>query len=122
MEQALGADGHGFLEHHDALAGLVAEELQGRESAGRRHVQMLPLPRWYDEAFRCRHVGVLPCGGMSMNVGPGNITVHESESAATARPSFGLIRALHWAARAVTRVINPMIGEGRFMDYLLPIA
>src|SRR5207245_10766816 len=29
MEQALGADGDGFLEQHDALIGLVADEIQG---------------------------------------------------------------------------------------------
>src|SRR5437667_12472681 len=65
MEEALGADGHGFLEQHDALIGLVAEELQGGEAAGRRHVEMLPAARGYDKAFCCAHVGVLPCGGMS---------------------------------------------------------
>src|SRR5438552_6347331 len=59
MEEALGADGHDFLEQHDALIGLVAEELQGGEAAGRRHVEMLPATRGYDKAFCCGHVGLL---------------------------------------------------------------
>src|SRR5438034_2660295 len=42
MEEALGAGRHGFLEQHDALVGLVAEELQGGEAAGRSHGAMLP--------------------------------------------------------------------------------
>src|SRR5256885_15169380 len=50
MEEALGADGHGFLEQHDALIGLVAEELQGGEAARRRHVEMLPAARGHDKA------------------------------------------------------------------------
>src|SRR2546430_2974925 len=70
MEAALGADGHGFLEQHDALIGLVPEELQGGEAAGRRHVEMLLATRGYDKAFCCGHVGVLPCGGLRVNVGP----------------------------------------------------
>src|SRR5438045_1669822 len=60
MEEALGAGGHGFLEQHDALIGLVAEELQGGEAAGRDHVEMLPATRGYDKALCCGHVGVLP--------------------------------------------------------------
>src|SRR5262249_32824931 len=58
MEQALGADGHGFLEQHDAGIGLVAQELQGGEAAGRSHVEMFSGPRWHDETLRCRHVGL----------------------------------------------------------------
>src|SRR5205807_5915407 len=58
MEQALGADGHGFLEQHDALVGLVAEELQGGEAAGLSHVEMRPTVRGYDNAFRCVHDGL----------------------------------------------------------------
>src|SRR2546429_3811128 len=77
MEEALGADGHGFLEQHDALIGLVAEELQGGEAAGRRHVEMLPAARGHDQAFCCGHVGVLPCGGMRIYVGTMNINAHE---------------------------------------------
>src|SRR5713226_2461578 len=50
MEEALGADGHGFLEQHDALIGLVAEELQGGEAARRRHIEMLPAARGHDKA------------------------------------------------------------------------
>src|SRR5712664_1963009 len=53
MEEALGAGRHGFLEQHDALIGLVADELQGGEAARRRHVEMLPTARGYDKAF-CR--------------------------------------------------------------------
>src|SRR5207244_1385307 len=48
-----------FLEQHDALVGFVTEELQGGEAAGRRHVEMLPTARGYDEALCCVHVGVL---------------------------------------------------------------
>src|SRR6266849_9608458 len=77
MEEALGADGHGFLEQHDALIGLVADELQGGEAAGRRHVEMLPAARGHDKAFCCGHVGVLSCGGMRINVGTMNINIHE---------------------------------------------
>src|SRR6266436_3470122 len=77
MEEALGANGYGFLEQHDALIGLVADELQGGEAAGRRHVEMLPAARGHDKAFCCGHVGVLPCGGMRINVGTININVHE---------------------------------------------
>src|SRR5712691_9557491 len=80
MEEALGADGHGFLEQHDALIGLVADELQGGEAAGRRHVEMLPTARGYDKAFCCAHLGVLPCGGMRINTSTMNINVHESRS------------------------------------------
>ena len=62
MEQALGADGHGFLEQHDALIGLVADELQGGKAAGCHHVEMLPTPRGYDKAFCRVHIDVPPCG------------------------------------------------------------
>src|SRR5438094_16375 len=55
MEEALGADGHGFLEQHDALIGLVADELQGGEAPGRPHVEMLSAARGYDKAFGCVH-------------------------------------------------------------------
>jgi hypothetical protein len=51
MAGVLGADGRGFLEQHDALIGLMAEELQGREASGRRHVEMLPAARGYDKPF-----------------------------------------------------------------------
>src|SRR5216683_882846 len=64
MEEALCTGGQGFLEHHDALVGLAAEELQGKRAAGRRRVEMLSPARGYDKAFCCGHVGVLPCGGM----------------------------------------------------------
>src|SRR5436190_8369841 len=58
MEEALGSDGHGFLEQHDALVGLVAEELQGGEAAGRFHVEMFPTARGYHKALWCVHGGV----------------------------------------------------------------
>src|SRR2546429_4122252 len=45
MEQALGADGRGFLVQHDALIGLVADELLGGEAARRRHASTLPTGR-----------------------------------------------------------------------------
>src|SRR5216684_3332825 len=104
MEEALGADGHGFLEQHDALIGLVAEELQGGEAARRRHVEMLPAARGYDKAFCCAHVGVLPCVGMRINAGTMNINAHESRSSrrgppapmrrARPRPSLDTLRHL----------------------------
>jgi hypothetical protein len=59
MEEALGAGGQGFLEQHDALTGLTAEELQGKRTAERRRVEMLPAARGYDKAFRCGDVGLL---------------------------------------------------------------
>src|SRR5207244_1735066 len=62
MEEALGADGQGLLEEHDAFVGLVADELQSGEAAGRRHVEMLPAARGYDKAFGCGHDGVLSAG------------------------------------------------------------
>jgi hypothetical protein len=43
MEEAFGADGQGFLEQHDALVGLVAEELQGGE-AGFVAVMLVSFP------------------------------------------------------------------------------
>ena len=49
----------GVLEQHDALIGLVAEELQGGEAAGCRHVEMLRAAGGYDEAFRCVRARVL---------------------------------------------------------------
>src|SRR5207249_5288406 len=48
---------------------------QGGEAAGRRHVEMLPAARGHDKAFCCGHVGVLPCGGMRINVGTVNINL-----------------------------------------------
>src|SRR5437667_11673566 len=62
MEQALGADGDGFLEQHDALIGLVADELQGGEAARRPHVEMLPTARGYHKASCRVHIEVPPCG------------------------------------------------------------
>src|SRR4030095_7428128 len=62
VEEALGAGGHGFLEQHDALVGLAAEELQGGEAARRVHVEMRAAARGYHEAFRSVHAGVLSCG------------------------------------------------------------
>src|SRR5271167_1108498 len=59
MEEALGAGGQGFLEQHDALTGLTAEELQGKRTTGGRRVEMLPAARGYDKAFCRGHVGVL---------------------------------------------------------------
>src|SRR5207249_4828603 len=60
MEEARGTGRQGFLEHHDALIGLPAEELQGKEAAGRRRVEPLPAARGYDKAFCYGHVAVLP--------------------------------------------------------------
>src|SRR5882724_619169 len=80
MEEALGADGHGFLEQHDALIGLVAEELQGSETAWRRHVEMLSAARGYDKALCCGHVGLLPGGGMRINADAANINVTKGVS------------------------------------------
>src|SRR6266511_2791072 len=92
MEEALRADGHGFLEQHDALIGLVAEEFQGGEAAGRRHVEMLPATRGYNKALCCGHVGVLPCDGVRMNVGTMKINVQESRSSRLDPPARGVLR------------------------------
>src|SRR2546428_12076804 len=62
MEHALGADGHGFLEQHDALIGLVSHELQGGEAAWRPHVEWVTTARGYDKAFSRVHIDVPPCG------------------------------------------------------------
>jgi hypothetical protein len=74
----------------------VAEELQGGEAAGRRHVEMLPAARGYDKAFCCAHVGVLPCSGMRINASTMNINVHESRSSRLELPAHrfdALVRA-----------------------------
>src|SRR6266566_1782150 len=63
MEETLGTGGDGLLEQHDALIGLVAEELQGGEAAGCRHIEILPAAGGHDKASCCVHAGVLPCGG-----------------------------------------------------------
>jgi hypothetical protein len=68
MEEALGAHGQGFLEQHDAFIGLVADELQGGEAAGRHHVEMLPAARGYDKAFPAGHVGVLSAESSALSV------------------------------------------------------
>src|SRR2546429_7600644 len=98
MEEALGADGYGFLEQHDALIGLVAEELQGGEAAGRRHVEMLPAARRYDKAFCRAHVRALPRPG---SICPRTDSTRSSApacAAATTSPrwsaSFGQCRAI----------------------------
>src|SRR5712692_11452561 len=106
MEEALGADGHGFLEQHDALIGLVAEKLQGGEAARRRHVEMLPAARGYDKAFCYAHVGLLPCGGMRMNAGTMNINVHESRSSRLALPAhrFDALGDLH--GRGIRTIVD----------------
>lgn len=70
MEETLGAGWDGSLDQHDALVGLVAEELQGGEAAGRRYVQMLSAAGGYDEAlvafmlmfFRVTELSSIPAG------------------------------------------------------------
>src|SRR5262245_2939358 len=62
MKETLGADGHGFLEQHDALIGLVAEELQRGEAAGRSHLEMLSGASGNDKALGGVHPDVLSCG------------------------------------------------------------
>jgi hypothetical protein len=44
MEEALGAGGQGFLEQHDALFGLTAEELQAKERPGVGESKCFPPP------------------------------------------------------------------------------
>src|SRR3979490_2756978 len=87
MEEALGADGHGFLEQHDALIGLVAEEVQGGGAARRRHVEMLPAARGYDKAFCCVHAGVPLRGPRSRDIRCQTRTLAAPGAAATV-PSF----------------------------------
>jgi hypothetical protein len=48
---ALGAGGHGFLEHHDAPAGLVTRQFQRKQPTGRVRVVLLPAAGGYDEPF-----------------------------------------------------------------------
>src|SRR5438309_2657871 len=95
MEQALGADGHGFLEQHDALIGLVADELQGGEAARRRHVEMFPTARGYDKAFCRVHIDVPPCG------------VCDSH----ARPTTSIWPAAHAPDRSATRCERAFCGR-----------
>src|SRR5262249_21265822 len=49
----------GLLEHHDALVGLVTEQLQRGKATGRPHVQMRSAARGHDNAFFCVHDDVL---------------------------------------------------------------
>src|SRR5207249_3962259 len=97
MEQALGADGHSFLEQHDALVGLVADELQGGEAARRPHVEMLPTARGYDKACFRVHIDVLPCGYGAPPVASG----HTSRS--HARPTTSIWPAARAPDRSATR-------------------
>src|SRR5271165_2399482 len=55
MMEARGTGRQRLLEHHNALAGLAPEELQGKGTAGRRAVETLAAARGYDEAFCCGH-------------------------------------------------------------------
>src|SRR5262245_26162727 len=59
MEHALGTDRHGFFEQHDALIGLVADELQGGEAPRRPHVEVLPAVSRYHKAFGRVHSDAL---------------------------------------------------------------
>jgi hypothetical protein len=54
----------------------MAEELQGSETAWRRHVEMLSAARGYDKALCCGHVDFPPGGGMRIDAGATNINVH----------------------------------------------
>src|SRR6266446_3112379 len=115
MEEALRADGHGFLEEHDALIGLAAEELQGGEAAGRRHVEMLPAARGYDKAFCCAHVGVPPCGGMRIKRRPhkNQCTQVPPVAARSARHGFdALVRARRELLQRRVRGWSASFGSG----------
>jgi hypothetical protein len=57
MEEALGAGGQGFLEHHDALTGLATEERQRKGVAGCRRVETLSAARGYFDAIARRLFG-----------------------------------------------------------------
>src|SRR5262245_25247862 len=63
MEETLGAGGHGLLEQHDALIGLVTEKLQRGEAAGRRHVETRSAAGGHDKASCCVHADLLPSRG-----------------------------------------------------------
>src|SRR5206468_4940279 len=52
MEETLGTGGDGLLEQHESLIGLAAEELQGGEAAGCRHIEILPAAGGHDKAFQ----------------------------------------------------------------------
>src|SRR5262249_41072477 len=69
MKRAADAGRYGLLEHHDALAGFVTEQLEIGEAAGRSHVEILAAARGYDKAFACAHVGILSCDGARIGVG-----------------------------------------------------
>src|SRR6266850_4830481 len=99
MEQALGADGHGFLEEHDALVGLVADELQGGEATGRAHVEMLPTARGYDDTVCCVHD---PCPFLWRSSGaPPVASGHTQRS--HVRPTTSIWPAARAPARSATR-------------------
>ncbi len=66
MEETCGAGGHGLLDQHDALVGLVSRELQFREATGRGHCKMLPITCGYDEAPCRGHLGVLRLFGRTV--------------------------------------------------------
>src|SRR5262249_17860977 len=62
VEEALRTGRHRLLQHHDAVVGLLADQLQGREAAGRAHVEMLAAPGGYDHASCCAHHDLLSPG------------------------------------------------------------
>src|SRR5262245_43033557 len=99
MEEALGARGHGLLEQHDALVRLAAEELQRREAAWRRHVQMPSPARGYDKALRCLHVRLLrsharATGHVSLNGPNGSASPSRQRSGTT--PNASIRRCQPW--------------------------
>src|SRR6478752_9680533 len=75
MEGACGTSRQGFLEHHDALIGLAAEQLHGKGTTGRRRSKMFAATRGDDKAFCCAHVGVLPVAEWTINLGT---SIHQS--------------------------------------------
>src|SRR5262249_55940173 len=69
MIEACGAGRQGFLEHQDALAGLMPEKFQGEIAASCRAVELLSAARGYDKAFHCGHAGLRLSGAVRINLG-----------------------------------------------------
>jgi hypothetical protein len=63
VECRIGAGRRGFLEQHDAVAGLAAQQLERGRAAG-RHAQYRAATRRHDNAPRI-HLHILPCSRRS---------------------------------------------------------
>src|SRR5262245_60250789 len=59
----------GTIQEHDARVGVVADELQGGEPAGRAHVEMRSVAGGDDRPSGCVHAGVFSSGATSGKTG-----------------------------------------------------